>query len=397
MNNLLKGSFEFWSPTEGQMPEHFKEAPDIVGLCSSKPYCFGKWVSRVEIESGTYTASVECNSESPYNSGHVYAMVNWLDKDGKYLRREYLTPTGASEWFRVECTASSPTSAAYMEIELTLASPGEVRWKNASIVKAEAVTPRPVKIASAFFTPRRNLAQNLETMLSLCDKAGPVDVLLFTESAYDRGVSPIEAKCIPVPSQSPDDPLGQLGAKARLHNCNILVNVTENDGGFFFNTTVIIGRDGNFIGKYRKSHLPTVEKEVGFSPGNELPVFDLDFARIGILTCFDIVFPQAARTLRSKGAELIFLPTIGNFMLQSQMTAKYNGIHVVVSGGDLPHPSRIIDPNGNIVSSVDGTEDGVAFAEIDLASGFYSPATGFFPASSNAGNALHYQHRHELY
>ena len=393
-------NFTFWSPTNKQTPEHSRDANTLSAECKTAAFCFGKWISSTPVvPSQTYAASVECYTKSPDS---VYAMANWLDENGKYIRREYLeieSQTAEQEWTTLSAVLVAPECAAKAEIELTLHAPGAVKWRNAAFTATTPIPPRPVRIASVFFTPRRNLQHNLETMLQLADQAGEkqADVLLFTEMAYDRGVMPLEVKCVPIPSQNPDDVLGQLAAKAKQYNFNIIVNLTENENGFFFNTTVLLNRNGQYVGKYRKSHLPTVEKEAGYSPGNELPVFEMDFATIGILTCFDLAFIDAGRTLKSKGAELIFVPTIGNFMLYSQIQAKENGLYVIVSGGDVPHPSRIINPNGDIIANVDGTADGVAFAEIDISHGFYSMATGFYPATSNASNAMLNQRRNDLY
>ena len=400
--NLLKEAknFAFWSPTNAQTPNHCCDFDILSAECKSSLFCFGKWVGSALVKPGlAYAASVQCHTETPDS---VYAMANWLDENGKYIRREYLIiepQTKGQEWVRLSAVFVAPQGAAKAEIELTLHAPGAVKWQNVTLAEAPPIAPRPVRIASAFFAPRRNLQRNLEAMLELADKAGEkqADVLLFTESAYDRGVTPIEAKCVPIPSISSDDVLGQFAAKAKQHNCNIIVNLTEDEGGFFFNTTVLLDRNGKYVGKYRKSHLPPVEKEAGYSPGDDLPVFAMDFATIGILTCFDLAFLDTGRTLKSKGAELIFVPTIGNFMLYSQVQAKENGMYVIVSGGDLPHPSRILDPNGDIIASVDGACDGIAFAEIEVSRGFYSMATGFYPATSNAGNALFNQRRKKLY
>jgi len=412
-SNLLPNaeSFTTLSPTDAQTPVFFREDGGILGARrTDRPHCFGKWAARAAVQAGTtYTAAVECRvDEMPKRIGpkdnHAYALLNWLNKDGIYLRREYLeaSPKKADspqEWLRLFCASTAPQGAVTAELELTLCTPGTVRWRNASLSESAPLPPRPVRVASAFFEPRRDLARNLETMLALAEQAGQMqaDVLLFTESGYDRGVAPIQAKAVPIPSAAPEDVLGQLGAKAKQYNCNILVNLVEDEGGFYFNSTVMLDRSGQYIGKYRKSHLPTVEKEAGFSPGNELPVFKMDFATIGIMTCYDLVFMDIGRTLRSKGAEMLFVPTIGNFMLCSQMLARETGMHVVLSGSGPPHPSRVINPNGDIIASVDGAADGIAFAEIDLAKGFYSRETGFFPAVSNARSALPSQQRHELY
>lgn len=404
MNNL---DFKFWSPTEAQAPKHYREDNSVLVLhCDGAPYCYGKWIAKTTIKTGaTYVATVECRIEScpTHEDNHAYAMINWRDENGKYIQREHLMssnlPENHHEWLTLTCTSEAPEGATEAELELTLSAPGKVKWRNATIIETTKAPTRPVKIASAFFTPRYDLQQNLETMLTLADQAGKqkADILLFTESAYDRGITPIQAKCIPVPSASPDDPLGRLGTKAKEHNLNILVNIVECENGFFFNSTVLLDRNGQYKGKYHKSHLPPVEKEAGFSPGNTLPILETDFATIGIMTCFDLAFIDIGHTLREKGAEIIFVPTIGNFMLYSQILAKEAGRYIVVSGGDKPHPSRIINPNGDIIASVDGTADGIAFTEIDLSKSFYSMALGFYPAKSNAHNALHNQRRQHLY
>ena len=116
-----------------------------------------------------------------------------------------------------------------------------------------------------------------------------------------------------------------------------------------------------------------------------------------MLICFDLEFFEAGRILKQNGAEIIFVPTIGNYMLQSQILAKWNGVYVVVSGCDSPSPSRIIDPNGEIIAAADGCEDSLAFCEIDLSEGYYKPGTGFWPAVSDAKNALDKKRRTDIY
>lgn len=394
--------FEKWSATGALAPEFFKEG-DILGMCSGgRPYCTGKWVSTVKVQPGTtYETKVEYLAENASDTVYFFrAMVNWRDADGNYIQREYLSPAEAAPdgYTHMYNKACAPAKAAQAEIELALLAPGTVRWRNASMEETAPVTPRPVRIASAFFEPRRNLDKNLEVMLALTDKAGQqkADVLLFTESCYDRGVMPIEKKCVPMDTVNPG-PVKQFAEKAKQYNCNIMLNLTEGEDGFFFNTTVLIDRAGQVVGKYRKSHLPTAEIEIGYSPGNELPVFDMDFGKVGVLTCFDMNFVQNGQRLRSQGAEIIFVPTIGSFMMCSLMQAHQHGLYVVMSGGDAPLPSRVVAPNGEVLGSVDGSCDDIAFADIDLAQPCYNMGTGFYPAIADSRHALFHQQRPELY
>ena len=397
LKNLLPELHDFksWSPTPGQTPKFIME-PGILGIHGENdPHRYGKWTATIPIRAGvTYKAAVEFKAK---DAVMVYMLVNWRDKNGDYIRREYPDQNIEldSGWTRLCRRVCTPEDAVGAEIELAFCGPGSVRWRNAEFIETDAVVSRPVRIASAFFKPRYDLDKNLDIMLSLADRAGQMraDVLLFTESGYDRGIMPISAKAVSFPGVITD----LFSEKAKTHNCNILVNLTEEDGGSYFNSTAVIDRSGKIVGKYQKVHLPICELESGFSHGGELPVFAMDFGTIGILTCFDIEFFEAGRTLRNKGAEIIFIPTIGNYLMNSQMQAKWQGLHVVVSGAHPPQPSRIINHNGDIVADVDGTADGLAFAEIDLAEGTYSQGTGFWPAVSDARNALFMSRREDVY
>ncbi|MGH7697216.1 MAG: nitrilase-related carbon-nitrogen hydrolase, partial [Candidatus Dormibacteria bacterium] len=81
-----------------------------------------------------------------------------------------------------------------------------------------------------------------------------------------------------------------------------------------YNSAALLG-PGGLIGVYRKAHLFFDEKTY-FLPGDVgLPVFELPFGRVGLLVCYDLWFPEAARTLALGGADLICVPTnwVANF------------------------------------------------------------------------------------
>ena len=75
-----------------------------------------------------------------------------------------------------------------------------------------------------------------------------------------------------------------------------------------FNSAVFIGDEGEIIGVYSKCHLFETER-LYFQPGQELPVYNTKLGRIGIMICFDAGFPEVARILQLKGAELILCPS----------------------------------------------------------------------------------------
>ncbi len=87
----------------------------------------------------------------------------------------------------------------------------------------------------------------------------------------------------------------------------IVWGMAEREGDRFYNSAVLV-HQGFFLGKYRKVHLFLDEKDL-FTPG-DLPftVWDVNGVRTGIMICFDWAYPEAARTLASRGAQLIAHP-----------------------------------------------------------------------------------------
>ncbi|MFQ5835972.1 MAG: nitrilase-related carbon-nitrogen hydrolase [bacterium] len=99
----------------------------------------------------------------------------------------------------------------------------------------------------------------------------------------------------------------ELSRIARKKDAFIAAGLAEREDGNLYNSAVLVGPKG-FIGQYRKVHLFNEEK-FWFTPGNlEFPVFDIGIARLGIMICFDWIFPEATRILTLKGAELICHP-----------------------------------------------------------------------------------------
>ena len=105
-----------------------------------------------------------------------------------------------------------------------------------------------------------------------------------------------------------------MGNIARQYNLYIVAGLLEKDGNVVYNTAVLIDKKGKIVGKYRKISLPREEIDGGITPGDETPVFDTDFGRIGMMICWDVTFPETARALAKQGAEVIFLPIAGGHL-----------------------------------------------------------------------------------
>jgi N-carbamoylputrescine amidase len=91
------------------------------------------------------------------------------------------------------------------------------------------------------------------------------------------------------------------------------VSFFERDGNVLYNSLACVDADGSVLGVYRKTHIPDdhfYQEKFYFTPGNTgFQVFDTKYAKIGIGICWDQWFPETARCLALKGAELLFYPT----------------------------------------------------------------------------------------
>jgi hypothetical protein len=134
----------------------------------------------------------------------------------------------------------------------------------------------------------------------------------------------------------------------------------------FSNAAVLLDRGGNVAGIFRKVH-PIVDDtgvfEGGVTPGENYPVFDCDFGRLGILICWDMAYEEAWDALAAGGAELVALPSASPQTLRPMAEALRHRYHVVNSA---PRDNAsVFDPIGRTVAQV--TSPGVLVHEIDLA------------------------------
>ena len=96
-------------------------------------------------------------------------------------------------------------------------------------------------------------------------------------------------------------------------NVVLPISFYEKDGNVLYNSLAWIDADGSLLGVYRKTHIPDdhfYQEKFYFTPGNTgFMVFDTKYGRLGAGICWDQWFPETARALALKGAEIIFYPT----------------------------------------------------------------------------------------
>ena len=132
----------------------------------------------------------------------------------------------------------------------------------------------------------------------------------------------------------------------------------EESGDKIYNTSYILDRNGNEVGRYRKVH--PAYGETGVTPGCDFPVFDLDIGKVGIMICFDNYYAESARILALHGAELILYPLYGDTLtnqweMKTRVRAMDNTVYVAPCciGFDGVSYTGMIGPSGEIIAKLD--------------------------------------------
>ncbi len=246
-----------------------------------------------------------------------------------------------------------------------------------------------IKVAVIQMGADGDKSENLHKALSLIDQAierhPGLDLVVLPE--YCNGEpTPSNVKKIaePIPGQFSQ----AMSAKARSKEVNLVSGsfAEASADGRAYNTTLVFDRRGMEIGRYRKTHLmdALAFRETAFmAPGDELCLCETDFGRLGVMVCYDMRFPEMARSLALGGAGVIAIPAAfpsgdllpprtDHWEILTTSTALYNLCYVVAAnqfgrlGKDRPFGrSAIVDPWGIAVAKAQGRED-IVCGEIDL-------------------------------
>jgi len=178
--------------------------------------------------------------------------------------------------------------------------------------------------------------------------------------------------------------LETLSQFAKKHHMIIAGSLPEKDGDGLYNTMMIIDKDGTMAGTYRKIHLfSSIGEDKAFFPGNQAVVCNTSCGLIGLMTCYDLRFPELCRSLALAGARMVIVSAqwpgsrIAHWDTLLAARAIENQIFMAASNrvgkdGDLTFNghSQILSPNGEVLARIiDQTAETTAqinFSEIDM-------------------------------
>lgn len=230
-------------------------------------------------------------------------------------------------------------------------------------------------VADVMHSADSSIEERFSWLESIVSKAHncKCDALVFPEFMFLHGYSNQELFKL---AQSIDGPqIKQLQLIAKSYSMILCGSFLEKERDKIYNTAFLIEKNGELVGKYRKVHLTEMEiKELKLTSGDTFQAFKVSIGTIGIMICFDLYFPESARMLADAGADVIFLPLMGDGRgLEAWTTvlrarAIDNSVNIVASvcgTGENSALSIIVDRFGRIVSKADINDDFI-IGKIDL-------------------------------
>ncbi|MBI1177838.1 hypothetical protein GC207_10420 [bacterium] len=345
------------------------------------PAAFGAWTCVVTnfVPGKTYRFEVWYRTvftRNPVRS--VIPRLEWQDSQGRAVRPPdfAIGKPQADGWSKVAYVTTAPDDARQVKVELGFGfdARGFVWFDDVKFVQESKPPDRVVRVATIHHRPHGNssAAENVEEFAKYIGQAGEQhpDIICLPEGMTEvgTGLSYVEvSESIPGPTTIR---LGELAAKYHTY---IVAGIYESSGKIVYNTAVLIDRQGNVAGKYCKTHLPREEWEAGLTPGDEYPVFDTDFGKVGLFICWDVQFPEPARAMALKGAELLLLPIWGGSDVLTRARAIENHVYLVSSTYDMR--SFVVDPTGEVLAEATD-KDPVAIAEVHLDKTIIQPWLG---------------------
>lgn len=254
----------------------------------------------------------------------------------------------------------------------------------AAIQEGRDTASRPVKLALVQFESAMcDPAANAEKACRMIEEAGSqgADLVVLPElfsTGYQLDVVGPRVSELAEPVDGPT--VTTLQDAARSAGCYVVAGIalTHELTGVAYNGSVVIDRQGGLVGTYDKQHLWALERFY-FRSGDDCPVFETDFGRVGVMICYDMGFPEVARMLALQGAELVVCPSawcaqdMDIWEVNAPARALENTVFLAAvnrygeeNGLSMPGHTMLCNPRGHVVARLKEEAEGVLYATIDL-------------------------------
>jgi predicted amidohydrolase len=159
--------------------------------------------------------------------------------------------------------------------------------------------------------------------------------------------------------------IARLRELARRMKSYMILGFTEKRAGKLYDAAILVDRSGSAVGVYHKTHLQ--KHDLRFSPGDDLPVFETEWGKVGMLICADRRWPETARVLRLKGARITLIPSDGMWHLDNEWwmrTRSYENENFLAF--THPHVAFVTDPRGQLSAKLQTNVPAMLVSDVDL-------------------------------
>lgn len=254
-----------------------------------------------------------------------------------------------------------------------------------------------IKAAITQFSMSKNYNENIEKAKKLVQKASQMgaNIILLPELFEGEYFCQVEDynNFDLAENASSSKTIAFFQKLAKEEGVVLPISFFEKENNSYFNSLAMIDADGSLLGIYRKSHIPTgecYEEKFYFTPGDTgFKVFNTRFGNVGVGICWDQWFPETARILALKGAEILLFPTaIGSEPILPKDSKDHwqNTMRGHAAANIMPllasnrvgtekvknssmtffGSSFISDQHGVLVKEMNRVDEGIAIASFDL-------------------------------
>ncbi len=381
-----------WAPRAPLMPHTRQEGSDFVIVSNGSAGCYGGWELCYPLPQ---TEWIEAQAQAQlrglkWGLDHVHAAVVWEGYEPLGVKWEPLMPEaadGEAILFRMLCRRPPQATGLRVRLLMAWAAEGQIRWQKVCVQPAAPPPARRWRLGAAggpVGSGKRTMKKNVEAYLALARMGAEqnVDLLCMPEVMLSTGLpsnpEAIAKQAISIPGPM-IEPFQELAREAKMALC---FSAWEKNRELVHNCAVLIGKEGELVGKYRKVHLASpLEIWWGVTPGHEFPVYEVAGARIAMNICMDSSALESARVPARLGAEILCLPIMGDHRAQrywhgldsdfdmerwlaiQRTRAMDNQIWLVISRNNGPG-TGVFAPDGSVLALA--SDKRLVYADVDL-------------------------------